>query len=72
MTKKLHPEGYLQKCIVCKEDVLISDEKKMIGIEKPYVNIYVHLSCYKEIESNLEEYLKENLGEYLRNRTKDR
>jgi hypothetical protein len=67
MTKKYHPEGYLQKCIVCKEDVLQSQDKKMIAIEKPYLNLYVHLLCYKEIENNLKEFMNENLEEFLKN-----
>lgn len=67
MTKRNKPEGYIQKCIVCKEDVLQTDNKFMIALESPYLNLYVHLPCYNEIVNNLEEYLKENLESYLKN-----
>jgi hypothetical protein len=66
MTKKYHPEGYIQKCIVCKEDVYQTDDKKMIAIESPYLNLYVHLLCYKEIENNLKEFMTNNLAIYLK------
>jgi hypothetical protein len=66
MTKKYCPEGYIQKCIVCKEDVLETDKKFMVALESPYVNLYVHLLCYKEIENNLKEFMANNLVIYLK------
>jgi uncharacterized protein YmfQ (DUF2313 family) len=66
MTKKYHPEGFIQICIVCKKDVLKTDDKKMIGLEIPYVNLYIHKECYNEIKDTLEEFMKENLECYLR------
>jgi len=66
MVKKYYPEGYLQKCIYCKEDVLITQDKKMVALEIPYLNLYLHKECYLIIESTLLEYLKENLENYLK------
>jgi len=37
----------------------------MLGIEVPYMNFYVHRECYKRNESNLKEFLEENLAKYL-------
>ena len=51
------------KCIFCNEETTNLDF--MLGIEVPYMNFYVHRECYKRNESNLKEFLEENLAKYL-------
>jgi len=65
MKNKL-PEGFIQKCIVCKEDVMETEGKFMIAIESPYINLYVHRNCWYEIEDTLKEFMEKNLEEYLK------
>lgn len=65
MKNKL-PEGVIRDCIVCGEYVMVTDDKFMIALEQPYLNLYVHKHCYNEIEGNLDGFLSENLEKYLK------
>jgi len=52
-------------CIVCKKEILDIDSKFMIALEVPYLNLYVHRSCWMEIRNNLDEFMSDNLERYL-------
>jgi len=54
-------------CIYCKKEIKKGDDKFMLGLEKPYINLPLHRGCYKKIKNNLLEFLNENLEDYLNN-----
>jgi hypothetical protein len=53
------------RCHKCKE--VIEGEYRMVSLDIPYRNVFFHLECYREIESNLEEYLKLNAESIIHN-----
>lgn len=53
-------------CVFCSEPILESDSKFMLAIEKPYMNLYVHLICWNSNKNNLVEFLSAHLEEYLK------
>ena len=45
-------------CFKC--NLRIPDYKyQMIPLERPYMNLFFHIDCYRNIE-NMDDYLKEN------------
>lgn len=40
------------------------DDKFMLAIENPYMNIYFHMDCYRKLNDDLLEILKEYLDDY--------
>lgn len=53
-------------CIGCWETVTNEDEIYQVGLEIPYMNLYLHRACYRKIQNNILEYLKENLEKYIK------
>ena len=52
------------KCFYCgKEITQVGDDKyRIIPLDRPYVNLYLHISSsYVEMSAILEEYLTENM-----------
>jgi len=36
-------------CFYCGKEISITDSKRMVPIEKPYINLFFHLDCYKTV-----------------------
>ena len=51
----------MYKCFVCDNMILPEDSKIMFPLEKPYLNLYIHKSCFLSIKDNLYEYLPKNI-----------
>lgn len=56
---------YSMVCIVCNNTVLSSDAKFMLALDIPYLNLYLHKSCYKKIQNHINEFLSENLQNFM-------
>lgn len=55
------------KCIYCGEEANLADTLNvyMMSIDSPYLNLYVHLECYRAIQNYGElKFLQENLEKY--------
>ena len=65
MPKKEYKKNTI--CIYCKKKVYKEDKKYMVGLEKPYINLFLHMDCYKKIKDNLLEFLENNLEDYINN-----
>ena len=62
MARKIDKNNY---CIYClskgktkKQSQIKSNNKKMIALDRPYINLSFHRKCYNKID-NMEEFLKE-------------
>lgn len=51
----------LKTCFYCDEDITTEQSKFMLGIERPYVNLWFHRACYALVRGDLEAYLILNL-----------
>jgi hypothetical protein len=38
----------------------------MVSLDRPYLNLFFHPECFREIEPDLEDYLKNNLQDIIR------
>lgn len=47
-------------CIICGEDIQSSDDITYIGLDKPYINLKVHRSCFKNHKTKINEIIKNN------------
>ena len=47
-------------CFSCGKKINIEDSKRMVPLEKPYINLFFHLDCYKLIP-DMVIYLTENI-----------
>jgi hypothetical protein len=47
-------------CPYCDQEIKYDDLKFLCGIDKPYLNVWFHRSCYKSID-NLFEYVSNNI-----------
>ena len=65
MPKKI--ETNIRICIICERDIGDSP-KRMIPIEKPYLNLWIHTDCYVNYPDDFNEYLKK----YIETNTKSR
>jgi hypothetical protein len=54
-------------CIVCKEEVLGTDDKTMLGIDKPYINLWLHKACYRSIIDDLDSFFTQQTIEFMYN-----
>jgi hypothetical protein len=52
-------------CTRCHKE--IEGDYKMVPMEKPYLNLFFHRDCFSEISDELEDFLKNNLSEIIRN-----
>lgn len=55
----------MNKCPVCNQEILYTERPFMIGLEKPYMNIFFHKECYNQVEGNMTEFLDENIDNIL-------
>ena len=56
-------------CVYCetkRKRKLNSDNWFMLGIERPYKNIWFHKECYKKVESNLEDFLVDTYNYWIK------
>ena len=51
-------------CPVCDEEIKEDDKKFMLGIDKPYINVWFHRACYKSVESDLLLFLQKNIKKW--------
>ena len=59
-------------CFYCGKEINVTDSKRMVPLEKPYMNLFFHLDCLNEIP-DINLYLTENqnlLQEYSRSKYK--
>lgn len=49
------------KCAVCDEEFKEDDNKFMLPLERPYMNIFMHRGCYLSIVGNISEWINEYL-----------
>jgi hypothetical protein len=54
-------------CILCEEQILKEQDKMMVGLDIPYINIWFHRICYREISSFLNEFLQKNFEKWYNN-----
>lgn len=52
-------------CIVCLEKIEEVDNYTIIALDRPYLNCFVHVKCFKENEDNIMDYVEK----YVKNRT---
>lgn len=48
------------RCLCEGKDLEVGDEYFMYPLDRPYVNIFFHRACYKEVEQNIVEFLAQN------------
>ena len=46
-------------CFYCGKEINVTDSKRMVPLEKPYMNLFFHLDCLKQIP-DIGIYLTEN------------
>lgn len=46
-------------CFLCKKEVLKGERQYMIGIDKPYANLFVHYWCWRDIQPVSDEKLRQ-------------
>lgn len=56
----------MNNCPVCKKEIQLEEIRYMLGLEKPYMNIFFHMECYKSI-SDMTEFLKQNIDSIIQN-----
>lgn len=56
----------MSNCPVCKKEIQPEEIRYMLGLEKPYMNIFFHMECYKSI-SDMTEFLKQNIDSIIQN-----
>lgn len=48
-------------CLVCKKEVLKDQDKFMVGLDIPYVNLWFHRECYRQIENDINNFVLQNI-----------
>lgn len=59
-------------CFFCEKIIDSEQKKRMIPVERPYINLWFHLDCLSEI-NNMKDYLNDNidkLNEFLKKQSK--
>ena len=46
-----------KKCFLCRKDLNEFGGVFMLGLDRPYVNLWFHRECFDTVEPNLLEYL---------------
>ena len=46
-------------CFFCSKEIDDSSEKFMLGLDKPYVNLWFHRDCWRKIKNNFEDYFSQ-------------
>lgn len=52
-----------KKCFMCEKDLKEFGGVFMLGLDRPYVNLWFHRACFDSVESNLLEYLNTKIEE---------
>ena len=63
--RNLKQQKKLKICPTCEKEVLPDDVKFWLGLDRPYLNILFHRSCYLAIRGYLKEFLTENIEKIL-------
>ena len=50
----------MKVCFKCEKEIEDEEPIFMYAIDIPYVNLWFHTECFKEIENTTEEYLLSN------------
>jgi len=58
-------EKIYSKCIVCDIQLEQEDDKFMVALEVPYMNLFLHKDCYNKIKDILLDFLIKNLEKYI-------
>lgn len=62
------------KCFHCKQEIVWSKNEqgkcqearyKIIALDRPYLNIFFHISCFSEIKDDLLVYLTEHMEDVI-------
>ena len=48
---------HAKKCFLCQKELEEFGGVFMLGLDRPYVNLWFHRTCFDSIEGNLLEYL---------------
>ena len=48
------------RCPYCIEHIKDDDDVMMIGLDKPYLNLYMHKGCYSRVAEHINKFLQEN------------
>lgn len=48
-------------CPLCKNEILVGEDKFMLAHDFPYFNVYMHQSCYRTIKMQHSEWILENI-----------
>jgi hypothetical protein len=49
-------------CFDCKKEIETEQDKIMLGLDIPYVNLWFHRNCYKlNVEADMNVYLGKNM-----------
>ena len=60
-------------CFKCEKPIKEKDPPFMYAVDIPYINLWFHMKCYKEIENTTGEYILSNydkLNEFVKERDK--
>ena len=45
-------------CFDCKKEIETGEDKLMLGLDKPYINLWFHKHCYKlNVEPDIDVYM---------------
>ncbi len=54
-------------CIVCRKELRLEDDKFMLALDRPYLNLWVHKSCWNQIKDNLKDFFTQEVIEFMYN-----
>jgi hypothetical protein len=55
----------MYECIVCGQIVSEQEERYLLGVDMPYINLWLHRGCWYSIKSYSDQFLKDHLLEYI-------
>lgn len=53
----------IRTCFYCKEEM--TEGYKLYPLDKPYINLFFHLSCLKEIEKTIQDHKLSAIDRYV-------
>jgi len=48
-------------CLLCESNILKDQDKFMIALDIPYINLYMHMGCYRQIQEDLNNFLLQHI-----------
>lgn len=57
-------ENSVKTCIICDRDIADSP-KRMIPIEQPYINLWIHRDCQLNFDGDFSNYLQEYIKTHI-------